>query len=56
MNCMKEWIVADPEHLGGSPRVRGVLAELAQRVPMLPSRGELVTSEHIQQLQDAEGV
>ena len=20
---MKKWIVADPEHLGGSPRVRG---------------------------------
>ena len=20
---MKDWIVADPEHLGGSPRVRG---------------------------------
>ena len=91
MNCMKDWIVADPGHLSGSSRVRGTrisvalileslaagmsvaeivdaypslteesvrgtLAELAQRVPVLPSRGELITSEHIQQLQDAEGV
>jgi uncharacterized protein (DUF433 family) len=23
MKRMNEWIVADPEHLGGSPRVRG---------------------------------
>jgi uncharacterized protein (DUF433 family) len=91
MKRMNDWIVADPEHPGGSPRVRGtrisvalileslaagmsvakivdaypslteesvrgVLAELAQRVPVLPSRGELVTPEHIQQLQDKEGV
>jgi uncharacterized protein (DUF433 family) len=88
---MKDWIVADPEYLGGSPRVRGtrisvalileslaagmsvaeivdaypslteesvrgVLAELAQRVPVLPSRGELVTLEHVQKIQDKEGV
>jgi uncharacterized protein (DUF433 family) len=91
MKRMNDWIIADPEHLGGSPRVRdtrisvalilesfaagmsvaeivdaypslteesvrGVRAELAQRVPVLPSRGELVTFEHIQQLQDKEGV
>jgi uncharacterized protein (DUF433 family) len=36
--------------------VRGALAELAQHVPMLPSRGELVAFEYIQQLQDSEGV
>jgi len=88
---MKDWIVADPEHLGGNPRVRGtrisvalileslaaglsaaeiagaypslteesvrgVLAELARRVPVLPSRGELVTLEHVQKIQDEEGV
>ena len=23
LGCMDNWIVADPEHLGGSPRVRG---------------------------------
>ena len=26
---MKEWIVADPEHLGGNPRVRGTLISVA---------------------------
>jgi uncharacterized protein (DUF433 family) len=26
---MKEWIVADPEHLGGSPRVRGTRISVA---------------------------
>ena len=29
MNCMKDWIVADPEHLGGSPRVRGTRISVA---------------------------
>jgi uncharacterized protein (DUF433 family) len=29
MNDMKEWIVADPEHLGGSPRVRGTRISVA---------------------------
>ncbi len=27
---MKNWIVADPEHLGGSPRVRGTRISVAQ--------------------------
>ena len=88
---MKDWIMADPGHLGGSPQVRGtrisvalileslaaglsvaeivdaypslteesvrgVLAELARRVPVLPSRGKLVTLEHVQKIQDEEGV
>ena len=26
---MKNWIVADPEHLGGSPRVRGTRISVA---------------------------
>jgi Uncharacterized conserved protein len=26
---MKDWIVADPEHLGGSPRVRGTRISVA---------------------------
>jgi uncharacterized protein (DUF433 family) len=26
---MKKWIVADPEHLGGSPRVRGTRISVA---------------------------
>jgi uncharacterized protein (DUF433 family) len=45
---MNNWIVADPEHLGGSPRVRGTristeeavrgaLAELAQRKDLQPA-------------------
>ena len=29
MNGMKDWIVADPEHLGGSPRVRGTRISVA---------------------------
>jgi uncharacterized protein (DUF433 family) len=29
MNHMKDWIVADPEHLGGSPRVRGTRISVA---------------------------
>ena len=28
-SCMNEWIVADPEHLGGSPRVRGTRISLS---------------------------
>ena len=27
--AMKNWIVADPEHLGGSPRVRGTRISVA---------------------------
>jgi hypothetical protein len=27
--AMKKWIVADPDHLGGSPRVRGTRISLA---------------------------
>lgn len=27
---MNEWIVADPEHLGGRPRVRGTRISVAQ--------------------------
>lgn len=27
--CMQKWIVADPEHLGGSPRVRGTRISLS---------------------------
>ena len=27
--CMKKWIVTDPEHLGGSPRVRGTRISVA---------------------------
>jgi uncharacterized protein (DUF433 family) len=27
--CMNKWIVADPEHLGGSPRVRGTRISVA---------------------------
>jgi uncharacterized protein (DUF433 family) len=29
MKYMKDWIVADPEHLGGSPRVRGTRISVA---------------------------
>ena len=29
MKRMKDWIVADPEHLGGSPRVRGTRISVA---------------------------
>src|SRR5438874_13198936 len=29
MKRMKGWIVADPEHLGGSPRVRGTRISVA---------------------------
>lgn len=41
---MKNWIVADPKHLGGSPRVRGtrisvalILDSLAAGCPWLTS-------------------
>ena len=34
---MKNWIVADREHLGGSPRVRGTLAELAHQKQLQPA-------------------
>lgn len=27
--CMDKWIVADPEHLGGNPRVRGTRIALS---------------------------
>jgi uncharacterized protein (DUF433 family) len=29
MKRMNEWIIADPEHLGGSPRVRGTRISVA---------------------------
>ena len=29
MKCMKDWIVADPEHLGGRSRVRGTRNSVA---------------------------
>ncbi len=29
VNAMNSWIVADPEHLGGSPRVRGTRVSVA---------------------------
>jgi uncharacterized protein (DUF433 family) len=29
LDCMDNWIVADPEHLGGSPRVRGTRFSVA---------------------------
>jgi hypothetical protein len=34
---MKKWIVAEPEHLGRSPRVHGALAELAHQKELQPA-------------------
>ena len=42
---MKKWIVADPEHLGGSPRVRGTRISVALILESLAagmSVGEIV--------------
>ncbi|HZL78397.1 MAG TPA: DUF433 domain-containing protein [Candidatus Limnocylindrales bacterium] len=64
---MKNWIVADPEHLGGSPRVRGTLileslaaglsvAEIVDAYPSLTGesvRGALAELAHQKELQPA---
>ncbi|MBI2866827.1 MAG: DUF433 domain-containing protein [Chloroflexi bacterium] len=34
---MKKWIVSDPEHLGGAPRVRDTRISLAQLLELLAS-------------------
>lgn len=42
---MKKWIVADPEHLGGSPRVRGTRISISLILESLAadmSVGEIV--------------
>lgn len=64
---MKNWIVADPEHLGGSPRVRGTrisvalaagmsVAEIVDAYPSLTEesvRGMLAELAHHKELQPA---
>ena len=35
---MNEWIVADPDHLGGSPRVRGTRISVALILESLAAR------------------
>ena len=35
---LKTWIVADPEHLGGSPRVRGPRISIALILESLAAR------------------
>jgi hypothetical protein len=49
MKCMKKPNAADPEDMDVNPRVRC-------GVPVLPSRGEVISPELVQQFLDEEGV